>query len=354
MKTIVNKPSLISAAYSVRDYYVSLNDACLQIFGKHLMLHHPYYKKDFESLEKRKEIHTGFYLSHGEGISDKSMLEIGYVNGTQSSDMTGTLFPRIILKVILIFAGLFISLSFSTLAQPDFEKTIYCEGYSPNDSLMFIQQSLHLEPASYCQFPLLCQIGSSGEKYPDLLEDVKLTLSYYPELQGTKIKVYYSSIKQTMNSRPCFRNLFVKKGKRTYRIIINNNTGKEKGLPISVLSDDVRIGFIAHEVAHMLMYHQMNNTQTLKFVFKYVFSKKFVYNVERYTDNVAIEHHLARQLYAGTAYCQSCTVLTPEYRVYSSTYGLRPCEIICLWHKTASLDSVPDDSNFLISSMPDK
>jgi hypothetical protein len=130
--------------------------------------------------------------------------------------------------------------------------------------------------------------------------------------------------------------------------------GKEKGLPIAELSKDVRIGFIAHEVAHMVTYDQMNNLQTLIFAVKYVFSKKFVYNVERYTDNVAIEHHLARQLYSGTKYCQSCTDLTPEYRAYSSTYGLKLNEIICLWHKTESLDSAPDNRNLLISRVPAK
>jgi len=258
------------------------------------------------------------------------------------------------LRTIMAFAVSLISLPYSTSAQPDFEKAICCSGYSPEDSLMFIQDSLLLEPASCCQFPLLCQIGFTDEKYPDLLSDVRLTLSYYPELQGTKIKVYHSTIKQTMNSRPCFRNLFLKKKNRTYRIIINNNTGKEKGLPISYLSEDVRIGFLAHEVAHMLTYEHMNNLQTLKFAFRYVFSKKFVYNVERYTDNVAIDHHLARQLYAGTAYCRNCTDLTPEYRIYSSKYGLSLNEIICLWHKTESIDSVPENTNFLLSSVPVK
>jgi hypothetical protein len=259
-----------------------------------------------------------------------------------------------ILKTTMVFVVALILLPFNILAQPHFEKSICCSGYFPNDSLMFIKESLHLEPASDCQFPLLCQIGSSGEKYPDLMADVRLTLSYYPELQGANIKVYYSSIKQTMNSRPCFRNLFVKRANRTYRIIINNNTRKEKGLPIAELSEDVRIGFIAHEVAHMLTYDQMNNLQTLKFAIRYVFSKKFVYNVERYTDNVVIEHHLARQLYAGTAYCRSCTDLTPEYRAYSSTYGLNLSEIICLWHKTTPSDSLPDNSKLLISSVPVK
>ncbi len=260
--------------------------------------------------------------------------------------------PVLPIKIMLIFSSLFILLFNSTLAQPDFEKTFYCKGYSPNDSLLFFQESLSLETVSGGRLPLLCQVGSSSEKYPDLLTDVQFVLSYYPELQGKKIKVYYTSIKQTMNSRPCFRNLFMRKENRTYRIIINNNTGKEKGLPIAELSEDVRIGFIAHEVAHMLTYDQMNNAQTMKFALKYLLSKKYVYNVERYTDNVAIEHQLARQLYAGTAYCQSCTDLTPQYRAYSNTYGLKLSEIICLWHHTASSDSVPEVKNLLISSIP--
>jgi hypothetical protein len=104
----------------------------------------------------------------------------------------------------------------------------------------------------------------------------------------------------------------------------------------------------------MLTYDQMNNLQTLKFAVRYVFSKEFVYHVERYTDCVAIEHHLARQLYAGTEYCRSRTDLTPGYKAYSSAYGLSLSEIICLWRKTASSDSVPDNSNLLISSVPVK
>jgi len=278
-----------------------------------------------------------------------------------STDNIHSIIPAVIgfksalyIKIMLIFMSLFILLFNSAPGQPDFEKTISCEGYSTKDSLLFKQVPLNLEPVSGCQSPHLHQIGSSCEKYPDLLSDIRLTLSYYPELKATKIKVYYSAIKQTMNCRPCFRNLFVKKEKRTYRIIINNNTGKEKGLPIADLPDDIRIGFIAHEVAHILTYDQMNNLQTLKFALKYVFSKKFIYNVERHVDYVAIEHHLARQLYAGTAYCRSCSDLTPEYRAYSNIYGLSLGEIICHWHKTKSLDSIPTDGNLLISSVPVK
>jgi hypothetical protein len=239
------------------------------------------------------------------------------------------------LKAIILLDSILFSLPVITMAQPDFKETICCDGYSPNDSLRFIHGMYHLDSVPLSQFPLVCQVGSTEEQYPELLSDVQFVLSYYPELKGRKIKVYYSSIKQTMNCRPCFENLFVKREKRTYKIIINNNMGKEKGLPIAQLPAEVRIGFIAHEFAHMLTYDQMNNFQTILFALNYACSKEFLYNVERYTDNVAIEHHLARQLFAGSAYCRRSTDLSPKYRLYSTINGLQLDEIICLWQKTA-------------------
>jgi cyclopropane fatty-acyl-phospholipid synthase-like methyltransferase len=101
MKKHVKKPILISAAYSVRDYYVSINDVYLHVFGKHLMLHYPYYMKDFESLEKRQENLTDYCLSHVDGMEDKNVLEVGCGNGTQTLYIADTRSPSKITSIDL-------------------------------------------------------------------------------------------------------------------------------------------------------------------------------------------------------------------------------------------------------------
>jgi len=45
---------LFSTGNSTRKYYKSMNNTYQQIYGKHLMLHYPFYKSEKESLERRQ------------------------------------------------------------------------------------------------------------------------------------------------------------------------------------------------------------------------------------------------------------------------------------------------------------
>jgi ubiquinone/menaquinone biosynthesis C-methylase UbiE len=75
---------LLSTTNSTSGYYKSLNNLYLRLFGKHLMLHYPYYMMDFESLEKRQLNLTDFCLTHIEPLTNKNVLEVGCGNGIQA------------------------------------------------------------------------------------------------------------------------------------------------------------------------------------------------------------------------------------------------------------------------------
>jgi ubiquinone/menaquinone biosynthesis C-methylase UbiE len=57
------------------------------------MLHYPYYKSDFESLEKRQLNLTDYCLSHIEGLTGANVLEVGCGNGIQSLYIADAMSP---------------------------------------------------------------------------------------------------------------------------------------------------------------------------------------------------------------------------------------------------------------------
>jgi ubiquinone/menaquinone biosynthesis C-methylase UbiE len=75
---------LFSTGNSTRKYYKSMNNTYQQIYGKHLMLHYPFYKSDKESLERRQLNLTDYCLSKILNLKEQNLLEVGCGNGVQS------------------------------------------------------------------------------------------------------------------------------------------------------------------------------------------------------------------------------------------------------------------------------
>jgi ubiquinone/menaquinone biosynthesis C-methylase UbiE len=101
MNTVKTPSFLLSTANSTRRYYKSMNNLYVRLFGKHLMLHYPYYKSDFESLEKRQVNLTDYCLSHVESLLNKQVLEVGCGNGIQALYIADALSPLKILGIDL-------------------------------------------------------------------------------------------------------------------------------------------------------------------------------------------------------------------------------------------------------------
>jgi ubiquinone/menaquinone biosynthesis C-methylase UbiE len=81
---IMSGKHLFSTGNSTRKYYKSMNNTYKQVYGKHLMLHYPFYKSDKESLEKRQLNLTDYCLSKIDNTKEQILLEVGCGNGIQS------------------------------------------------------------------------------------------------------------------------------------------------------------------------------------------------------------------------------------------------------------------------------
>jgi len=238
-------------------------------------------------------------------------------------------------SVKVILAVLFPALLSGSIlkAQKPFDPEVVCNDFCRNDSLLFFQE---VEPRVHLNENEVDNTNLKGpyfDLFPGLKTDIQSALYFFPELSAVHIKFSYKPINQTMNSRPTFLNIFRQKAKRHYRIIINNNKGKCKGLPFEELSFNIKTGWLGHELAHICDYENMNSGQTFWFAFKYVFSKKYVRSVERNTDLITIRHGLAFPLYDGTDYLLRSKDIGAKYRNYTIVNGLSLREIKCFWYK---------------------
>jgi hypothetical protein len=235
-------------------------------------------------------------------------------------------------KISAIFL-IFRLFTFSVMAQEIFENDIFCNEFGCSDSILFFRE---IKPGDCSTYEM--EDSSSLQrlfinKASSVSADLLSALCYYPELAHVRIRVSCKTIKQTMNSRPTPLNIFRKRSKRVYHIIVNSNEGKSKGLSYNELSFNIKTGWFGHELSHICAYEKMSTLQTILFAIKYIGSKKYVRMVERNTDLVTIEHGLAYPLYDGTEYLLRNKHISEKYRDYSVLNGLSPSEIKCFWCK---------------------
>jgi len=151
-------------------------------------------------------------------------------------------------------------------------------------------------------------------------------LSYYPELKNTKIVFKFGSPLSTMVSRPNLKSIFRSGNKREYQIIVRKPGTSKKGLEWNELSFNSLIGWIAHELGHIVHYSHKTSGGILFTGIKYGFPG-YRRRMERFTDNLVIQHDLGYALFEGTDYCINYSNAKPHYKKYMEKYYLSPTEI---------------------------
>lgn len=168
--------------------------------------------------------------------------------------------------------------------------------------------------------------------YPKILEDqVKTALAFYPELEDVPIEFKFKKNikKSTMQAQPRFSKILSPRHKREYIIYI-----KEKFVlndiekPISDLPNDVLVGWLGHELGHIMDYETRSNTQLIKFGFNYLFSNTSIVEAERTADRLAVEHGMLDYILKTKDFILKKADISKNYRNRIKKYYLSTEELM--------------------------
>ncbi|MFD2569244.1 hypothetical protein ACFSUS_01280 [Spirosoma soli] len=147
--------------------------------------------------------------------------------------------------------------------------------------------------------PELAQFETNKHIPSIIRKNVLTALSFYPELTKTPIDfVFRRNIKSSvMQAQPVFVSLLRSRSARAYRINISAMFKlTHTAIPIHQLPDDIMIGWIGHELGHIMDYESRSNIGMVGFGLGYVFSANYVRKAEQLADQYAVDHGLGKYL----------------------------------------------------------
>ncbi|HLL43890.1 MAG TPA: hypothetical protein VK369_12170 [Segetibacter sp.] len=179
--------------------------------------------------------------------------------------------------------------------------------------------------------PELLQFGQN-KQVPALIEkNVLKALSFYPELENTTIGfIFKTNIKTSvMQAQPVFMTLLRRRKNRRYRINISEyfkliNTQ----IPIQQIPDDVMIGWIGHELGHILDYEGKSNAGMVSFGYRYYFHSSFVKHAEMVADSLAVERGMGNYIVATKRFILDHAELPQAYKNKIARLYLSPDVIV--------------------------
>lgn len=166
---------------------------------------------------------------------------------------------------------------------------------------------------------------------PEMEEAVLQSLSFYPQLQETEIHFRYASrIKHSiMQAQPLVHTLFRPRQKRAYVIRMRKTFTIEGELhEISRLPFEVLVGWLGHELGHIMDYLHRSVPSMLGFGFGYVFSSNFIKGAERTADEFAVRQGMEEYIQATKNYILSHADFPKKYKAKIRKLYLSPDEIM--------------------------
>ncbi|MET0241859.1 MAG: hypothetical protein ABW174_00235 [Flavitalea sp.] len=172
----------------------------------------------------------------------------------------------------------------------------------------------------------------NNKKIPQIIEKAVLTaLSHYPELKNTKIAfVFRKNIKgSVMQAQPVFTTLLRKRKHRSYRINISSTFKLTHSVtPIHQLPENIMIGWIGHELGHIMDYESRTNKGMIAFGYNYLFSGTYIKSVEEIADTYAVNHGLGQYIIETKRFILDHAELPESYKAKIARLYLSPDDIV--------------------------
>ena len=162
-------------------------------------------------------------------------------------------------------------------------------------------------------------------------KNVLTALSFYPELKNTTIRFCFKQRirSSVMQAQPVFRTLLKRRANRQYQINISAMFKlTHTAIPIHHIPDAIMIGWIGHELGHIMDYECRNNFGMVKFGIGYVFSANYIKKVERIADWYAVTHGLGKYLIETKRFILDHAELPQAYKDKIARLYVSPEEIV--------------------------
>jgi len=192
-------------------------------------------------------------------------------------------------------------------------------------------------PACYAQQSNMQQKDSlefSNKIVPDTIwREVYVALSHYPELKDTPIEFRFKkNIKKSfMQAQPKVNSLLKSKKNRGYLVFINEKfTIEDEVFDITAVPSEVLIGWIGHELGHIMDYRERSALDLVWFGVKYLTSKNYIREAEKAADTYAVNHGLGEEIIATKNFIINHSKLSDTYKSRIQDLYLSPEEIMVL------------------------
>lgn len=150
-------------------------------------------------------------------------------------------------------------------------------------------------------------------------------LEYYPKIKKNEVILQFKKQKQCARCYPSIDFLYKSQNKRTYIIAISIRFPYKDFL--QTLTFGEKLGWLGHELAHIIEYKSLTKLRLIRWLFKYITSTSFRINREYNTDKVTIKHGLGNELKAGVEKTLTSTILPEKSKVITQSEYMSPKEI---------------------------